>query len=98
MTREADSIDISSLPDLAQLADEVARTGRPCVLRRGDTNVAVVVPAARRARRPEAGPLTDAQRQAFLSAFGSWKGLVDADQLKRELRAARSSRRPPVEL
>jgi hypothetical protein len=37
-------IDISDKPELARLADEVAKTGKPCILRRGDREVAVLMP------------------------------------------------------
>jgi len=44
MTLEAESIDITDRPELAQLADEVRRTMRPRVLRRGDEEVALILP------------------------------------------------------
>jgi hypothetical protein len=40
-------VDITDMPDLARLADEVARTRRPCILRRGEAKVALLVPATR---------------------------------------------------
>ena len=45
MARELQPIDISGMPEVAQLADEVERTKRPRVLRRGDKDVAVLMPA-----------------------------------------------------
>jgi len=44
MANELQPIDISTIPELAQLADEVARTRQPRRLRRGDTTVAVLMP------------------------------------------------------
>jgi hypothetical protein len=44
MVREPQPIDVSTIPELARLADEVERTGRPRVLRRGSRDVAVLVP------------------------------------------------------
>ncbi len=99
MVREATSIDISTMPDLARLADEVARTRRPRVLHRNNKAVAVLMPARRTPRRGKKGKtLTQAQREAVLSTFGAWKGHIDAEQLKREIKEARSDHRPPVNL
>ena len=98
MTQEAPPIDISAMPELARLAEEVARTGERRVLRRGDVEVAVLIPARPRARRQRGKTLTPAQTAAVLSTAGGWKGLVDGEQFKREIKAARGSRRPPVEL
>jgi hypothetical protein len=46
MTTELIPFDIRSNPELARLADEVRATGKPRVLRRGDEDVAVLIPAA----------------------------------------------------
>jgi hypothetical protein len=60
MARVIASIDISAMPDLARLADEVARTRTPCVLRRGDEEIAVLSPARpRRRRQTRRGQLVD---------------------------------------
>ena len=91
-------VDISTMPELARLADEVARTGTRLVLRRGTEELAVLVPARSRRRNSCSAPLTDEQRRALLSSIGSWRGLIDAEQFKREIKEARSSNRPPVEL
>jgi hypothetical protein len=95
MTREAVSIDISTMPDLARVAEEVASTRTPRILTRGDKEIAVVFPASPRRRR-RAKPVTDADIEAALAA--SWVGLVEPDALKRELDDARSDDRPPVRL
>ena len=60
MTRELDSIDVSTIPELARLVDEVQRTRTPRLLRRDNRDVAVLAPAivpeeteaAERAARP----------------------------------------------
>jgi len=52
MVRELQPIDISTIPELAQLADEVERTQRSRRLRRGSRDVAVLVPAS----EPESEP------------------------------------------
>jgi hypothetical protein len=48
MVREAESIEISSMPEVARLAGEVARSGRPRRLRRGDADVAILTPVRSR--------------------------------------------------
>ena len=45
MAAELTPVDISSIPELAHLADEVQRTRQPRRLRRGDKDVAVLMPA-----------------------------------------------------
>jgi hypothetical protein len=97
MTREAVPVDIGSLPDLARLAKEVAQDGKPRVLQEGGTDVAILSPI-RPARRRKSKTLTPAQREAVLSTFGAWKGHFDAERFKREVEAARSDHRPPVNL
>jgi hypothetical protein len=99
MTRAPDRVDISAMPDLIRLAEEVAQTGQPLVLHRGDEEVAVLVPAGeRRRKRRTPRTLTPAQREAVLSTAGGWVGLIDAEQFKRDIKAARSDHRPPVKL
>jgi hypothetical protein len=55
MARELQPIDISAMPELAHLVEEVAATGRRRRLTHGDRDVAVLVPApsaAAKRRRP----------------------------------------------
>src|SRR5207244_3460205 len=59
MTREALPIDIHTMPDLARLAKEVARDGRPRVLREDETDLAILSPARPR-RRLQAKAVTPA--------------------------------------
>ena|SRR5215208_7824865 len=94
MTREATPIDLSTMPDLARLAREVARDGTPRVLREDGADVAVISPA-RPKRRLKGKQLTPAQREAFLASAGGWVGLVDVEQFKRDIKAARSDHRTP---
>ena len=97
MAQELIPIDISTMPELARLAEEAARTEQPRLLRRDTTDVAILSPARPRRRR-KWKTITEADRAAALAAAGSWQGLVDPEQLKRDLDEARSSDRPPVEL
>ena len=98
MTREATRIDISAMPELARLADEVARTGMPQVLERDNKPVALLVPVSHSARRQRIRRPTQNDIDAALATFGAWKAKVDTEQLKRDIKAARSDHRPPVEL
>ncbi len=98
MTREAARIDISGIPEPARLADEVARTGMPRVLKRDNKPVALLLPANQSARRQRIRRPTQKDIDAALATFGARKATVDTEQLKRDIKAARSDHRPPVEL
>ncbi len=96
MHREFQPLDISNAPDLIRVAEEVRAGGRPRVLQRDQEDVALLLPIpvhGRRARSQRATALDGLRLSA-----GSWKGLLDADQLKREIKAARGSDRPDVTL
>ncbi|MGD9891822.1 MAG: hypothetical protein AB7U18_11100 [Dehalococcoidia bacterium] len=95
MAQEAERIDISNMPDLVRLAEEVARSRKPRLLTRGEEEVALLSPAGSRTRR-KAKSVTDADIKAALAA--SWVGLVDPEKLKRELDEARGDDRPPLKL
>lgn len=45
MSRAHEAIDISGLPEVARLAEDVRRSRTPQVLRRGDDVIATIVPA-----------------------------------------------------
>ncbi len=51
MTAEPIPVDVSAIPELARLADEVNRSRTPRVLRRDGTDLALIVPAGSRTRR-----------------------------------------------
>jgi hypothetical protein len=88
-------LDVSNAPELLRLAEEVRASNTPRVLSRDDEPLAVVMPVRprRRARRPTAEDLA-----ATLSTAGAWKGLVDTEELKQQIKEARSDHRPPIEL
>jgi len=89
MNRAFQPIDISNAPDLIRLTEEVRAGGRPRVLQRDHKDVAIVMPVPvrhRRAQQEKIPPLDGLRASA-----GSWRGLVDADQLKRDIEAERGN-------
>ncbi len=91
-------IDISTIPDLARIVKEVEATKKPRKLMRDNMTVAVISPAKGAAAIKKRGK-TRADYDAFLSAAGGWKDLVDTEQLKKDIYESRKiSTRPPVEL
>lgn len=96
MAEQRTPIDITNMPDLVGIVEEVQRTKRPRVLRREEQDVAVVVPLP--SDMDTAGNPSAAAVAAALAAGGSWEGLVDAAALKAQLHAARGSHRtsPPL--
>ena len=97
MTNEVTPIDITSMPDVARLAEEVRTTRRPRLLRRNNEDVALLVPTTPAAphRRRKATPAAD--DAAFLASAGSWQD-VDTDALLTDIYESRRSSRPPVDL
>ena len=96
MASELAPIDISSMPDLARLADEVRSTKKPRLLRRNNEDIALLVPATP-ARRRRAKTISPADDAAFLASAGSWND-VDTDALLTDIYESRRSSRPPVDL
>ena len=99
MSNELAPIDITKSHDLLRLAEEVRRSGRPRLLRRGNEDVAVLSPvrpkATRHPRRPKTFSAED--DAAFLSAAGAWRDF-DLDEFLRANEESRRSSRPPVHL
>ena len=69
---QRDELDISAMPELRRVAEEVARTGRVRVLTENGKVVARVVPE-------ESGPSADPdeQRRRLLAAAGTWDEVDD---------------------
>ncbi len=89
----AEALDISDAPELLRLVEEVRETNEPRILRRGNEELAVIT-----ALPPHQGK-TEADYEAFRSAAGGWKGLVDTDKLIEDIyESRRISSRPPVDL
>jgi hypothetical protein len=96
MARELQPIDISQNPDLIRLTDEVRAANQPRPLQRDHTTVALLVPVQAKRTRKTRDPQADFE--AFLASAGGWRDLVDAEQLKKDIKEARGSDRPPVSL
>jgi hypothetical protein len=97
MANEAYPIDISAMPDVSRLAHEVARSGKPLVLRQNGTDLVVVSPARPTPRRRDKTPSPEVI-EAALATAGGWKDLVDTESLKADIKRSRGSRRSPVRL
>ena len=95
MAKELKHIDISNVPELLRIVEEMRASNEPRVLQREHEVIAILMPAKRR-RAPRAKTQTD--NEAFQSAFGAWRGLVDVATFKDDVVAARGSDRPPIRL
>lgn len=96
-----ESIDVDTIPELARLAEEVAKTGRPRALVRDGVKIAVLEPLrpAKPARRPRRKLTEEEKLAAFRAAAGGWKDIVDTDRLLADIYASRDQPpKPPVEL
>ncbi len=95
-TQHLKTMDITGIPDLLRIAEEVRDTNEPRLLKRDNEEVAVLIPARSRARVKRVP--TKADHEAFLAAAGSWKDL-DVDRFIADNEESRKrSSGPPVEL
>ncbi len=97
MARELRSIDITNTPDILRLANEVAKTGLPHVLKLDNKDVAVITPVSPTSKSPRKKARTREDYEAFLSSFGSWADF-DVDKFHKDREESRKLNRPPVEL
>ena len=79
------ALDIGAMPDLIAVAEEVARTGVPRLLRCAGREVALIVPTPRRRPRHKR---TAEDFEAFQAAAGSWAD-IDTDALVATIREDR---------
>lgn len=97
---DAEDVDVTNVPELLRLAEEVRASGRPLVLRRGGEELARIVPArpARHGRLKQK-KLTEEDVAAFRAAAGGWADF-DVDAFLKDVYTSRdlSIGRPPVEL
>lgn len=98
MTSDYTPIDISNVPDLLKLAEDVRQTRRPRILRRADEDIAVLMPVQKAPRKTTKHTPTKEDIAAFEAAAGGWAE-VDIDRfLADNARSRQLSSRPPVEL
>jgi len=94
MSRNLIPIDISNLPDLLRLAEEVQNTKTPRILKRDTETVAVLMPVGS-AVKPEKKPApTKADYDASLAAIGSWSDLDSDALIAHVYRARKEGSRP----
>ncbi len=98
MQKELKSMDVTNMPDLLRLAEEVQATKQPRVLTRGGEELVEMRPLMPVVKRSLKRPKTQADLEAFRSAAGGWKGLVDPEAFKAAIMSARASDRLPVDL
>lgn len=99
MQREVKHIDISNVPELMRIVEEMLASRQPRILSRDDEDVAVLMPVASPPEPTVQQEKTGADYEAFLSAAGSWNGLIDPDKLIADIYESRKlSKKPPVEL
>lgn len=98
MAKELKRIDISSIPELLRIVEEVRRANEPRLLRRDSEDVAIVMPVKATSKHRRVVTKTEADYEAFRSAAGSWAD-VDTDKFIRDIyESRRRSSGPPVEL
>ncbi len=87
-------IDISNLPDLLRIAEEVQATKTPRILKRDTETVAMLMPVGT-AVKPEKKPKpTKTDYEASLAALGSWSDLDSDELIAHVYRAREAGSRP----
>lgn len=85
-------MDVRGMPDLLKIAEEVRSSGEVRVLTRNNESLAVLMPVAPRKKRGK----TKADFDAFMASAGSWKDLIDTEQLVVDIRESRRRSTGPV--
>ena len=88
-------LDITNMPDLVRIAEEVEATRKPRVLKRDNTPLAILTPVTKK----QSSKAKSKAVQDTLALAGAWKDLP-ADQMEEELDRIRHSSKPtpPLEL
>ena len=98
MSSSLTPIDISNIPELVRIAEEVNSTKKSRILTVSRRTLAVLMPVETTGTSKEKRGKTKTDYEAFFSAFGSWKD-VDTDSLLKTISATRKrSNRPPIEV
>ena len=96
--RSDEPVEVANLDDLRRVAREVDARREPLTIAIDGAGLVVVSPVTRRTKRRTREERATADDEAFLSAAGGWKGLIDGEEFKKQITAARGSHRPPVTL
>ena len=99
MSSSLTPLDISNIPDLVRVAEEVNTTKKSRVLTVSGRTLAVLMPVETSGKSKEKRVKTKADYTAFRAAFGSWKD-VDTDKLLKDIYEdrRRTNTRPSVQL
>src|SRR5579859_3163556 len=99
MTTDPTPIDISNMPDLVRLAEEVEVTKKPRKLIRDRKFVGILLPTGTSLSPKKKRSKPKADYEAFRAAFGSWKD-IKTEALLTNIYAdrRRTNTRPPVQL
>jgi len=98
MAEHAKSLDISDIPELLRLAEEVRATNEPRMLTRDNEDLAVVMPVGTRPAKRHRKTPSEEDLEAFRSAAGGWKD-IDTDTLVQNIyESRRISIRPRIDL
>lgn len=81
-------LDISNMPDLVRIVEEVKSTKKPRILKRDSEPVALLMPMDSTRPSKKKRTKSKADYEAFRAAFGSWKD-VDIEQFKARVYADR---------
>ena len=89
------AIDITNMPDLVRIAEEVEATNKPAVLKRDNTSLAILTPV----KKKQSDQAKQKAIQEALALAGAWADLP-SDQMEEELDRIRHSSKPtsPLEL
>lgn len=97
MAKDLKPIDITHTPEVLRLAEEVAKSGIPRILRRDNEDVAEIRPVSAALKSRKKQSKTRADYEAFMSSFGSWKDF-DVERFHKDLDQSRKLNSPPVQL
>ncbi len=94
MKKELKAIEISNMPEVLRIVNEVRKTRTPRVLSRRKKPLAILRPIEKKRKRTKSKD----DYEAFLASAGGWAD-VDTDKLIEDIyESRRISSRPPVKL
>lgn len=97
MAKELKPVDVSEVPELLRIAEDVRASGVGRLLKRNGEELAILAPVTR-PRKSTARGRSKADHEALLAAAGSWKDLDTDAFVAHVYETRRRSSRPPVEL